>query len=284
MGQVYKRIGQIPYFYPFKNPPLLVKLLYAFRQRNPLLYYAGIGHFSGAILFLLLMMLDDNQILGLNRWIKPFKFFVSVAIYLLTFCWLSGDLPKSRFVRIFSWQIVLAMIVENTAIVTQAARGVKSHFNMETLDGGVIFALMGLFILYNTLWVILFTIRYFKAQLGTLPRPYVLGARLGLLLFLLSSALGGYMSAQRGHTVGAPDGEPGLPLLNWSTGFGDLRIAHFFGLHGLQILMLLGLFLVTQPWMARQKNAVIFLVFGSILILVLWSFLEAIQGIPLLRL
>ncbi len=240
-------------------------------------------NFFGALVMVLLMLVDDTQILGLNRWIKPFKFFVSVAIYLLTFCWLSGDLPKTRFIRIFSWQIVLAMIVENTAIVTQAARGVKSHFNGESLEGGIVFALMGLFILYNTLWVILFTIRYFKAQLGTLPRPYVLGARLGLLLFLLGSALGGHMSAQRGHTIGASDGGPGLPLLNWSTGFGDLRIAHFFGLHGLQILMLLGLFLAAQSWTARQKSAVMFLVFGSILILVLWTFLEAIQGIPLLR-
>jgi hypothetical protein len=274
-------LGKIFYFYPINTLPMT--LLGAFRQRNALLYYAGIANFLGALVMVILTLVDDTQILGLNRWIKPFKFFVSVAIYLLTFCWLSGDLPKSRFVRIFSWQIVLAMIVENTVIVTQAARGVKSHFNVESLGGGLLFALMGIFILYNTLWVILFTIRYFKAQLGTLPRPYVLGARLGLLLFLLGNALGGYMSAQRGHTVGAPDGGPGLPLLNWSTAFGDLRIAHFFGLHGLQILMLLGLFLATQSLKSRQKSAILFLVFGSILVLVLWSFFEAIQGIPLLR-
>ncbi len=274
---------QIPYFYPTKNLPLLVKLLSAFRQRNSLLYYAGIGHFAGAILLLLLMLVDDTQILGLNRWIKPFKFFVSVSIYLLTFCWLSGDFPKSRFIRIFSGQIVLAMIVENTAIVTQAARGVKSHFNMESLEGGIIFALMGLFILYNTLWVILFTIRYFKAQLGTLPQPYVLGARLGLLLFLLGSALGGYMSAQRAHTVGAPDGGPGLPLLNWSTGFGDLRIAHFLGLHGLQILMLLGLFLSTRRLTPTMKSTYIWITFGCIGIFIAWTHWQAVQGVPLLR-
>lgn len=259
-----------------------MNLLSAFRERNRLLYYAGMAHFIGAILLLLLILVDDTQILGINRWIKPFKFFVSVAIYLMTFCWLSGDLPKSRFIRIFSGQIVLAMVVENTAIVTQAARGVKSHFNVESLEGGIIFSIMGLFILYNTLWVILFTIRYFKVNSGTLPRSYVLGARLGLLLFLLGSVQGGYMSAQRGHTVGAADGGPGLPFLNWSTGFGDLRIAHFISLHGLQVLMLLGVFLATQRLTNTQKNAVLLVVFVGILIFVLWSYLEAIQGLPLI--
>jgi hypothetical protein len=45
---------------------------------------------------------------------------------------------------------------------------------------------------------------------------------------------------QGGHTVGAPDGGPGLPFLNWSTLHGDLRVAHFFALHALQFLWLTG--------------------------------------------
>jgi hypothetical protein len=259
-----------------------MNLLNSFRERNPFLYYAGIVHLGGAILMLFLLLVDDTPILGINRWIKPFKFFISIAIYLLTFCWLSGDLPKSRFIRIFSGRIVLAMIVEITIIVIQAARGIKSHFNMESVEGGILFAIMGLFILYNTLWVILFTIRYFRANLSFLPHPYMLGTRLGLLLFLVGSALGGYMSSNRSHTVGAADGGPGLPLLNWSTHHGDLRIAHFFGLHGLQILILMGLFLAARPMPTFQKNAAIWMVFGSILIIVVWTHFEALQGLPLI--
>lgn len=271
MGRIGKKLSG-------RGPDLLSSL----RERNKLLYYVGMAHLVGAVVVLIPMAVDDTQILDIDRWIKPFKFFVSSGIYLLTFAWLCGDLPPSRFVRIFASQIALAIIIENVAITVQAARGVKSHFNMESLSGGIVFALMGFFIAYNTIWVMIFTYRYIRANLTESPPPYVLGARLGLLLFLLGSFLGGYMSAQPGHTVGAADGGPGLPLLNWSTGFGDLRVAHFFGLHGLQILMLLSVFLASHSLKTNQKSAIVWAAFAFILGFILWTYWEATQGIPLI--
>ena len=58
------------------------------------------------------------------------------------------------------------------------------------------------------------------------------------------------------HTVGAIDGSPGLFFVNWSRQYGDLRIAHFFAIHALQAMPLLG-WLLTRTTLPQRIQLVL---------------------------
>ena len=87
------------------------------------------------------------------------------------------------------------------------------------------------------------------------------------------------MIQRMAHTVGAPDGGPGLPVLNFSTIAGDLRIAHAVALHGLQVLPLAGW------WIARQQvprgALLIWILFAAVLGLTAVTWLQALSAKPL---
>lgn len=197
----------------------------------PLLLYA-----LGALPF------DQREILGLNPWIKPLKFDLSVIVFLFTAGGILSGLDGWRRSRlVIGWCFGIAMIVEDYAISMQSFRGVRSHMNFSTLFDGMTFATMGIFIAINTLaaaWLL--ALLCFNRTRWS--KPVAWGVRLGLLAFVAGSLEGVLMVTHGAHTVGAPDGSAGLYFLNWSTQYGDLRIAHFFAIHALQAMPLLGWF------------------------------------------
>jgi len=109
------------------------------------------------------------------------------------------------------------------------------------------------------------------------------GIRLGLLMLLLASVEGTRMVAHGAHTVGAADGSAGLPFVNWSTRYGDLRIAHFFALHALQLFPLAGMALAALRWRESLQIATLvgFVVVYSAA--VWWLFAEAMRGVPFVK-
>lgn len=256
-------------------------------RRSPVLFAAAAAHVALLVLLLAVAPLDARLVMGVNPWIKPAKFAASIAIYLLTINWLVGDValpPRGR--RAVVWGTVAMVSFEMIAITAQAARGVASHFNQSTLFDGAVFTLMGIAILVNTALAAYLAYRFWATR-PPLPAPYLWGIRLGLLLFLLACAEGGFMSAHNAHSVGVADGGSGLPVVNWSTRGGDLRIAHFFGMHALQAVPLVGYWLAARasgpaPRMRRAVRWVIAfgVAYGAV---ALALFLTALAGRPLIR-
>ena len=259
-------------------------LVNEFRRRDPLLFWTGAAPLLLVPLMAAFALVDERLVTGIDPWIKPIKFTVAGSVYLLTLAWLMPHVPASvRARRRVSQVAAYSMLAELALVTTQAARGTASHFNDRAPFDAAVFGLMGLLIMANTVAVGYVAWRFWRAD-ARLPAPYLWGVRLGLLFFILASFEGFAMVRLASHSVGVADGGPGLPLINWSTRGGDLRVAHFVGLHSLQVLPLVG-HLFSSPRVAgRIKNPTGWVwVIGTLYAgLSLLLFLQALSGSPLL--
>ena len=205
------------------------------------------------------LAVDPRLITGAPAWLKPAKFAVSIAIYTLTLAWIFSLIPEwTRTRRIVGWVTAVTLVLEVVIIDLQAFRGTTSHFNTATLLDGALFSVMGLAIVVQTLSTVAVAValwrhRFQDAALGWALRLGVTitiaGALSGGLMTqptqqqLAAARSGAQMTVAGAHTVGGPDGGPGLPGTGWSTEHGDLRVSHFVGLHAMQALPLVALVL-----------------------------------------
>ena len=254
------------------------------RQRTLALY-------GGALLLLALaavaMQSVDPRLLasGVSVWVKPAKFFSSVGIFALTSAWFFGYVRPERrgapMLRATVAVLIVAGTVELAWISWQGANGLESHFNNDTAFYSVMYSVMGLFAV-----LLIGTTLPLAWEIGRRPAPhlrrdFVAAVVVGLILtVLLGGGLGGYMSAQAGHSVGAQGGH--VPLFGWNRSGGDLRIAHFLGIHAEQAIPILAGLLAGLAAPTRRT----LLIAGTLAYaaLTLAIFAQAIAGRPLLPL
>jgi len=254
--------------------------------RNPLLFVIAVAHVILLLIMTGIAPFDGREVMGINPWIKPIKFAASIAVYALTMGWLLYELPlREKAHRRVSWAVAGTLIIEIALITMQAARGVTSHFNNTTVFDAAIFSIMGATITFNILVAAYVALKFWKTE-AKIPAPYLWGIRFGLTIFVLASLEGFVMVSHSAHSVGVPDGGPGLPLLNWSTRGGDLRVAHFFGMHALQALPLAGYLLSTRRAESLTGNAARWVqASGAVYaLLALLLFIWAMAGRPLVSL
>jgi hypothetical protein len=233
---------------------------------------------------LILLPFDTVQVEGRHRLIKPLNFTISMAMYLATVVILLDYLRASmRWKKVISWGASICILTAITCITMQAARGTTSHFNNSTPFDSTVSLLMDIVDPLNGVLVIVLLIFALRGKYDT-SRSSQLGIVFGIFFFLVGSVIGGVMVAQGQSVVGvAPEG-PGLPVLNWSTNGGDLRVAHFLGIHALQILPIAGWLIDQLKGLTRRAKlrAVIAVSAGYVLLMGL-VFMQALDGVPLVR-
>lgn len=253
-----------------------METLIALKSRSELLFYFGLINLALALLFLGFSLATNTQVAGVNAWYKPFKFAASIGILSLTVAWLIGYIQPMREKSIVEWGLVISLGLEIIYIAWRANRGEASHFNVSTPINAIMYGLMATGATLATLMVGIVAIRFFSNPLPELHPSYLLAIRAGLLLFIIFSFQGFAMGSRMAHTVGAADGGPGIPVLNWSTMAGDLRIAHFLGMHALQILPLLAVFMIKST----KGMAITTAVYTIVCVLLLT---QALKGKPLIK-
>ncbi len=225
------------------TPPRPSAILAELDRRHPLLARYGLAMLALGAVAIVLQLVDPRTLAsGINIWIKPAKFFVSVGVFAITAAWFMGYVRPERRGSPLMRGTVLALITSGTFelayIVFQAARGLESHFNVSTPFHAIMYALMGLGAVILTATTLPLAWEIARRPAPGLQRSFVAAVVIGLILtFALGGMLGGYMSSQAGHAVGQAGGS--VPLFGWNRLGGDLRVAHFLGIHAEQAIPLL---------------------------------------------
>lgn len=260
---------------------------------------------TGTGLFLLVLLLpsiagvwlDPRTVTGAPAWLKPAKFAASTGIYALTIAWVFSYLPTwPRMRRVVGSITTWVMLLEVAIIDLQAWRGVPSHFNVGTLMDAALFSIMGIAIVAQTVASVAVAVALWRQEFRDRALGWAL--RFGMTITVVGALVGGAMTTgpnarqlaeapttgrlmmAGAHTVGGPDGGPGLPATGWSTSHGDLRVPHFVGLHAVQVVPLFAVLLRRR----RESEQVALTMAGAVAYAATFVALlvQALLGVPFL--
>lgn len=184
---------------------------------------------------------------------KPFSFGVSFGLATITMAWFADRL---RLGRAAGWRLLLPLVLANATEVVwvslQRARGVASHFNFATpLDTAMYFVMGAGAIAVSTLVAIVLTVLAFRRRAE--DPALTLAIRLGLVLLLIAMIVGGAMIS-----VGNDRAEMGRTqdLVQWGAA-GNMKVTHALGLHGMQVLAGLAVWLSATAMEAAIRTRIV---------------------------
>lgn len=255
------------------------------RPAESLLWQSGVAILVLVPLTLAALAGEERLLNGINLWMKPLKFQLSVALHLGTLALLLRLVAVERqdrgWVRAAVRACVVSAIFEVVYITLQAGRGRHSHFNDSTMLEQVLYGVMGAGAVTLVVTAALIGVLIWRCPRVGLGPGLRWGASWGLILGSVATfVVAGYMSNAGGHWVGgAPSDTAGLPIFGWARDGGDLRVPHFFATHLMQVLPLVGL--AADRWSSRPVTAVCLTAAAGVTITVA-TFFQALAGQPFL--
>jgi hypothetical protein len=222
---------------------------------SALLVVSGVFH-------LLVYAVDGGPWEGPVSWRKPIVFGLSFGITLATMAWIAGLTGMRRWL---GWVIVgslsVASAVEVALVTMQRWRGVPSHFNDDTPFDSTVFGIMGALVSLIVLLTVVLTV-WAVVRLDA-PPSLALAVRAGLVLVLVSQAVGVHMIIEGGNTFGPA---------------GAMKLPHAVTLHAVQVLPAVALLVLTRETSERHRMRVVSVAAVGYAFLVAATMVQAYDG------
>lgn len=268
-----------------KLPLFHMEYMAGLRQVNPAFFDMTVLSIFALLISVIGITFDQRLIAGELAWIKPLKFSLSIALYGGSLLLVSRNLKFSSALKRASCLAYAAGTIELAAIFVQVLQGVSSNFDTANAFDSAIWLLSKIAILplaSASIVMLLLLLRQDRL-------PSVLGSAICWGLFLaIVGFIPGFIMLLPEHiqhsyshvTVlnAAPHHLSSMRFPGWNTVAGDLRVAHFFGLHALQIMPLLAFCLNRFSWLPLIRKQILVTISGcsyfSILFLLTWQALH----------
>jgi len=245
------------------------------------------------------LIIDDRILQYVPIWLKPFKFSISSLIFISSILYFLKYISNKKYLLITNKVVSYGLMIELFIIFLQVFRGRMSHFNNQTLEDMILFQIMAITIVCVWLGFGVYAWKLFKTS-EYMDDIIFKGIQVGVIITFLTMPFAFTMpqpsktqlqeiiknKSQVGliigsHTVNEKDPTQTIPLTGWAKTGGDLRIAHFLGLHALQIIPILSILLNGMSLSIPNKKNILRAIGLFYFLFVVMVLIQALKGIPL---